>query len=92
MRGELSVCLRVDFGRERFRASFNRPLPVISGQPANLLSCDKVSELMKEFPGKTETDPHLWILDHHHDLAENMGKPRQSPYEAAWDIIEEVEA
>jgi hypothetical protein len=49
------------------------------------------SKIMKEFPGKTETDLYLWVLDHQHYLAENMGKPLQPPYKAARDFIEEVE-
>jgi hypothetical protein len=49
------------------------------------------SKIMKEFPGKTESDLYLWVLDHQHFLAENMGKPLQPPDEAARDFIEGVD-
>ena len=49
------------------------------------------SKIMKEFPGKTEGDLYLWVLDHQHYLAENMGKSLQPPDEAARDFVEGVE-
>lgn len=48
-------------------------------------------KIMKEFPGKIEGGLYLWVLDHQHYLAENMGKPLQPPDEAARDFIEGVE-
>ncbi|MEW6287624.1 MAG: transcriptional regulator [Chloroflexota bacterium] len=39
--------------------------------------------ILKEFPGKTEGDLYLWVLDHQHYLAEEEGIPLQPPEEAA---------
>jgi hypothetical protein len=49
------------------------------------------SKIMKEFPGETEGDLYLWVLDHQHYLAENMDKPLQPPSNAARDFLEEVD-
>jgi len=49
------------------------------------------SNILKEFPGKTEGDLYLWVLDHQHYLAENSGQPLQPPDEAARGFIEGVE-
>ena len=49
------------------------------------------SKIMKEFPGKTEGDLYLWVLDHQHYLAENTGQPLQPPSDAARDFIEGVD-
>jgi hypothetical protein len=49
------------------------------------------SKIMKEFPGKTEGDLYLWVLDHQYYLAENLGKSLQPPDEATRDFIEGVE-
>jgi len=45
------------------------------------------SKIMKDFPGKTEGDLYLWVLDHQHYLSEE-GKSLQPPEEAARDFIE----
>jgi hypothetical protein len=45
-------------------------------------------EILKEFPGKTEGDLYLWILDHQHYLAEEEGVPLQPPEEAARVFLE----
>jgi hypothetical protein len=49
------------------------------------------SRILKDFPGKTEGDLYLWVLDHQHYLAEEEGQPLQSPEEAARDYIEEAD-
>jgi hypothetical protein len=49
------------------------------------------SRILKEFPGKTEGDLYLWVLDHQHYLAEEEGQPLQAPEEAAKDYIEETD-
>ena len=49
------------------------------------------SNILKEFPGKTEGDLYLWVLDHQHYLSENSGQALQPPDEAARDFIEGVE-
>lgn len=46
------------------------------------------SGILKEFPGKTEGDLYLWVLDHQHYLSK-QGEPLQSPETAAKKFIEE---
>ena len=50
------------------------------------------SRILKDFPGKTEGDLYLWVLDHQHYLAEEEGQPLQSPEDAARDYIDEVDS
>ncbi len=45
--------------------------------------------ILKEFPGKTEGDLYLWVLDHQHYLAKEEGAPLQPPEEAARAFVEE---
>ncbi|SRR6266545_1729358 len=45
------------------------------------------SKILKEFPGKTEADLYLWVLDHQHYLAEKEGRPLQPPDKAARQFI-----
>jgi hypothetical protein len=47
------------------------------------------SGVLEDFPGKTEGDLYLWVLDHQHYLAQTEGQPLQPPAEAARDFIEE---
>ena len=49
------------------------------------------SRILKDFPGKTEGDLYLWVLDHQHYLAESEGQPLQPPDEAARGFIEDHE-
>lgn len=49
------------------------------------------SRILKEFPGKTEGDLYLWVLDHQHYLAEQEGQPLQTPEEAARGFLEKNE-
>jgi len=46
------------------------------------------TEILKEFPGKTEGDLYLWVLDHQHYLAEEEDVPLQSPEEAVRTFLE----
>ncbi len=46
------------------------------------------SKIMKDFPGKTEGDLYLWVLDHQSYLAEEEGQSLQPPEDAARDFIE----
>ena len=46
------------------------------------------TEILGEFPGKTEGDLYLWILDHQHYLVENEGLAMQRPEEAARTFLE----
>jgi hypothetical protein len=41
------------------------------------------TNILNEFPGKTEGDLYLWVQDHQHYLAEVEGRPLQPPEEAA---------
>ena len=45
------------------------------------------SGILEEFPGKTEGDLYLWVLDHQHYLAENEGQPLTPPEQAARDYF-----
>lgn len=49
------------------------------------------SGILKDFPGKTESDLYLWVLDHQHYLYKEQGQPLQMPEEAAKKFIEENE-
>ncbi len=46
------------------------------------------SKILKEFPGKTEGDLYLWVLDHQRYLSEEEGQSLQPPDEAAREFIE----
>jgi hypothetical protein len=41
------------------------------------------TEILKEFPGRTEADLYLWVLDHQHYLEAEQGHPLQPPEDAA---------
>jgi hypothetical protein len=45
------------------------------------------TNIIKEFPEKTEGDLYLWVLDHQHYLESQEGVPLQSPEEAARDFF-----
>lgn len=45
------------------------------------------SNILKEFPGKTEGDLYLWVLDHQHYLQQEEGVPLQPPEEAARNFL-----
>lgn len=47
------------------------------------------TEILKDFPDKTEGDLYLWVLDHQHYLEQEEGLPLQPPHEAARMFIEE---
>ena len=49
------------------------------------------SKILKDFPGKTEGDLYLWVLDHQHYLADEEGQSLRPPEEAAREFIEEHE-
>jgi hypothetical protein len=49
------------------------------------------SRILKEFPGKTEGDLYLWVLDHQHYLAEEEGQPLRPPEEAARKYLQEAD-
>lgn len=45
------------------------------------------SNILKEFPNKTEGDLYMWTLDHQHYLSKEQGEPLQPPQEAAKKFI-----
>ena len=47
------------------------------------------SKILKDFPGKTEGDLYLWVLDHQRYLASEEGQSLQPPEDAAREFIEE---
>lgn len=47
------------------------------------------TEILKEFPGRTEGDLYLWVLDHQHYLEREEGRPLQPPEEAARIFLDE---
>lgn len=49
------------------------------------------SEILKDFPGKTEGDLYLWVLDNQRELSQKEGQPLQPPEEAAREFIEDTE-
>jgi len=46
------------------------------------------SKILKEFPGKTEGDLYLWVLDHQRYLSQSEGQSLQPPEDAAREFIE----
>jgi hypothetical protein len=45
------------------------------------------TNIIKEFPDKTEGDLYLWVLDHQHYLASQEGVPLQPPDAAAREFF-----
>ena len=46
------------------------------------------SKILRDFPGKTEGDLYLWVLDHQRYLAEEEGQSLRPPEDAAREFIE----
>jgi len=46
------------------------------------------TNILKEFPNKTEGDLYLWVLDHQHYLVSEEGETLQPPVDAARKFIE----
>ena len=46
------------------------------------------SHILRDFPGKTEADLYLWVLDHQRYLTQEVGKSLQEPEEAAREFID----
>ncbi len=47
----------------------------------------RASEILQEFPARTEADLYLWVLDHQHYLHQ-QGNDLQAPATAAWEFIQ----
>jgi uncharacterized ParB-like nuclease family protein len=46
------------------------------------------SGILEEFPGRTEADLYLWVLDHQQQLAQESGQALDRPQDAARDFLE----
>ena len=46
------------------------------------------SGILEEFPGRTEADLYLWVLDHQQQLAQQSGQALDGPQDAARDFLE----
>ena len=46
------------------------------------------SKILREFPGKTEGDMYLWVLDHQQYLSQTEGQALQAPEDAARNFID----
>ena len=49
------------------------------------------SKVLSEFPGRTEADLYVWVLDHQQHLAESEGQPLEKPEDAARDFLQDRE-
>lgn len=54
---------------------------------APIVEAIRREHILDEFPGRTEADLYLWIIDHHYFLSQKYG-PQVSPAEAAEDFAE----
>jgi hypothetical protein len=50
------------------------------------------SGILENFPGKSEGDLYLWVLDHQEYLNEEEGRDLQPPISAAWDFVRDKES
>jgi len=50
------------------------------------------SGILEIFPGKSEGDLYLWVLDHQEYLNEEEGRDLQPPISAAWDFVRDKES
>ena len=53
-----------------------------------VINAIRETNILKEFPGKTEGDLYLWVLDHQHYLVEEEGATLQTPVDAAHNFLE----
>ena len=54
-----------------------------------IINAIRDTDILKEFPDKTEGDLYLWVLDHQHYLAQEEGIPLQPPEDAARAFFED---
>ena len=47
------------------------------------------SKVLSEFPGRTEADLYVWVLDHQRYLAQAEGQPLEKPADAARDYLDD---
>lgn len=47
------------------------------------------TEILEDFPGRTEGDLYLWVLDHQHYLEAEQGVPLQPPENAARTFVDD---
>ena len=53
-----------------------------------VINITRDTDILTEFPGKTEGDLYLWVLDHQHYLVTEEGAPLQMPEDAARRFVE----
>lgn len=55
-----------------------------------IITVVRARDILKEFPGRTEGDLYLWVLDHQHFLFD-QGKELSPPEEAAEEFVQRLE-
>ena len=50
------------------------------------------SKILQDFPGRTEGDLYLWVLDHQRYLSQAEGQSLQAPEDAAREFIDNQDA
>ena len=55
---------------------------------APIVKVVRQSKILREFPGRTEGDLYLWVLDHQQQLAQDEGQALEKPEDAARQFIE----
>jgi hypothetical protein len=45
--------------------------------------------VLSEFPGRTEADLYVWVLDHQRYLAQAEGQPLEKPADAAREYLDD---
>ena len=56
---------------------------------APIIKVIRSSKVLQEFPGRTEGDLYIWVLDHQQDLAQGEGQPLEKPEDAAREFLED---
>ena len=54
-----------------------------------IINVIRETDILSEFPNKTEGDLYLWVLDHQHYLAEEENVPLKPPTEAALNFVQD---
>ena len=53
-----------------------------------IIAIIRESKILRDFPGKTEGDLYLWVLDHQRYLAEAEGRALKPPEAAAKGFVD----
>jgi hypothetical protein len=54
-----------------------------------IINVIRSTDILKDFPDKTEGDLYLWVLDHQHYLETDEGMPLQPPSDAALNFVKQ---